>query len=125
LNQTSLLLNGDGYGRRDYLFAYEGAHLQATIKEQFKAHWPPPGSPGFALPVFDLYRDLKETKPLLAKGMWSVACFDDILQRHEALKKRFPDREEKYGKPYEGIADLRPETEALLEYYYAARKAAE
>jgi arylsulfatase len=125
LNQTSLLFNGDGYGRRDYLFAYEGAHLQATIKEQFKAHWPPPGSPGFALPVFDLYRDLKETKPLLATGMWSVAYFDDMRQRHEALKKRFPDREETHGKPYEGIADLRPETEALLEYYYAARKAAE
>jgi arylsulfatase len=125
LNQTSLLLNGDGYGRRDYLFAYEGAHLKATIKEQFKAHWPAPGSPGFALPVFDLYRDVKETKPLLATGMWSVAYFPDMRERHLALKKRFPDREETYGKPYEGIANLRPETEALLEYYYAARKAAE
>ena len=125
LNQTSMLFNGDGYGRRDYHFAYEGAHLQATIKEQFKAHWPPPGSPGFALPVFDLYRDLKETKPLLATGMWSVAYFADMRERHEALKKRFPDREETRAKPYEGIANLRPETEALLEYYFAAQKAAE
>jgi len=58
------LLNGDEYGRRDYHHVYEGPHLKATIKEQFKAHWPAPGSPGFALPVFDLYRDLKETKPL-------------------------------------------------------------
>ncbi len=124
LNQTSMLLNGDGYGRRDYLFAYEGPHLQATIKEQFKAHWPAPGSPGFALPVFDLYRDLKETKPLLAKGMWSVQYFPDMLARHEALKKKFPDRAETSGEPYAGIANLRPETEALLEYYYAAQKAA-
>ena len=125
LNQTSMLLNGDGYGRRDYHFAYAGPHLQATIKEQFKAHWPPPGSPGFALPVFDLYRDLKETKPMLAKGMWSVQYFADMKARHMALKKKFPDRAETHGKPYGGIANLRPETKALLEYYYAAQKAAE
>jgi arylsulfatase A-like enzyme len=125
LNQTSLFLNGDGYGRRDYIFAYEGAHLQATIKEQFKTHWPAPGSPGFALPVFDLYRDVKETKPLLATGMWSVAYFSDMRERHMALKKKYPDRQEIRAQPYEGIADLRPETEALLEYYNAARKAAE
>jgi hypothetical protein len=98
--------------------------LKATIKEQFKAHWPAPGAPGFALPVFDLYRDLKETKPLLATGMWSVAYFPDMRARHMALKKKFPDRKETSGKPYEGVANLRPETEALLEYYYTARKAA-
>lgn len=44
-----------------------------------------------------------------------------------ALKKKFPDRTEAEtrGKPYEGIANLRPETKALLEHYYLARKAAE
>jgi arylsulfatase len=125
VNQTSLLFNGDEYGRRDYHHVYEGPHLKATIKEQFKAHWPAPGSPGFALPVFDLYRDLKETKPLLATGMWSVAYFPDMRARHMALKKKFPDRTETSGEPYEGIANLRPETKALLEYYHTARKAAE
>lgn len=124
VNQTSLLLNGDEFGRRDYHHVYEGPHLKATIKEQFKAHWPAPGSPGFALPVYDLYRDLKETKPLLATGMWSVAYFPDMKARHMALKKKFPDRKETHGTPYEGIANLRPETEALLEYYYTAQKAA-
>jgi arylsulfatase len=124
LNQTSLLLNGDGYGRRDYLFAYAGPNLQATMKEQFKAHWPPPGTPGFALPVFDLYRDVKETKPMMATGMWSVQYFADMRARHMALKQKFPDRKETRGKPYGGIANLRPETEALLEYYYSAQKAA-
>jgi len=125
VNQTSLLLNGDEYGRRDYHHVYEGPHLKATIKEQFKAHWPAPGSPGFALPVFDLYRDLKETKPLLATGMWSVAYFPDMRARHMALKKKFPDRTETHAEPYEGIANLRPETKALLEYYDSAQKAAE
>ncbi len=125
VNQTSLLMNGDEYGRRDYHHVYEGPHLKATIKEQFKAHWPAPGSPGFALPVFDLYRDLKETKPLLATGMWSVAYFPDMRERHEALKKKFPDRTETHAEPYVGIANLRPETQELLEYYHSAREAAE
>jgi arylsulfatase A-like enzyme len=124
VNQTSLLFNGDQYGRRDYHHVYEGPHLKATIKEQFKAHWPAPGSPGFALPVFDLYRDLKETKPLMATGMWSVAYFPDMRARHMALKKKFPDRTETHGKPYEGIANLRPETKELLKYYYSAQAAA-
>ena len=117
VNQVSLLLNGDGYGRRDYHHVYEGPHLQATIKEQFKAHWPAPGSPGFALPVFDLYRDVKETKPLLATGMWSVAYFPDMRERHMALKKKFPDRKETHAKPYEGVSNLRPETKAMVEAY--------
>jgi hypothetical protein len=94
-------------------------------RTQFKAHWPPPGSPGFALPVFDLYRDVKETKPLMATGMWSVQYFADMRARHMAMKKRYPDRKETRGKPYGGIANLRPETKALLEYYYSAQKAAE
>lgn len=125
VNQTALLLNGDGFGRRDYLHVYEGAHLMATIKEQFKVHWPAPGTPMFALPVFDLHRDLKETKPLLAKGMWSVAYFPDMKARHMALKKKYPDRKETRAEPYEGIANLRPETKELLDYYHAARSAAE
>jgi arylsulfatase len=77
------------------------------------------------LPVFDLYRDLKETKPLLATGMWSVAYFPDMRARHMALKKKYPDRKETHAEPYEGIANLRPETKELLKYYYAAQKAAE
>jgi arylsulfatase len=125
VNQTSLLLNGDEHGRRDYHHVYDGADLKATIKEQFKVHWPPPGEASFKLPVFDLYRDVKETKPLLATGMWSVAFFPDMKERHMALKKKFPDRTETRGTPYEGIANLRPETKELLKYYKAARKAAE
>jgi hypothetical protein len=45
--------------------------------------------------------------------------------RHMALKKKYPDRKEVTGEPYGGIADLRPETKELLEYFYAARRAAE
>ena len=61
----------------------------------------------------------------MAAGMWSVAYFPDMRARHMALKKKFPDRKEAFFEPYEGIANLRPETLQLLEYYHAARKAEE
>ncbi len=41
------------------------------------------------------------------------------------MKRKFPDRGETRAQPYEGIANLRPETKALLKYYDTARKAAE
>lgn len=39
-----------------------------------------------------------------------------------AFKKRYPDRPETHGIPYEGIEDLRPETQAMLERYFAAQE---
>ena len=39
LDQTSLLLNGDGYGRRDYVHIYTGPLYAATVKGRFKRHW--------------------------------------------------------------------------------------
>ena len=123
VDQSALMLMGDGYGRRDYIHMYEGPHLKATIKEQYKVHWPPPGSASFKLPVFDLYKDPREERPLQVQAMWSVAYFQDMSARHMALKKKYPDRPETTGEPYGGIAELRPETQKLLEYFYAAKKA--
>lgn len=42
-----------------------------------------------------------------------------------ALKKKYPDRPETTGKPYGGVENLRPETRKLLDYFYAAQKAAQ
>ncbi len=39
-----------------------------------------------------------------------------------AFKKKYPDRPETKGIPYAGIENLRPETEALLEVYFAEQK---
>jgi len=96
---------------------YNGPHLAATIKQQFKVHWPAPGTPAFALPVYNLYRDPREMKPLSVNGMWTVGYFEEMLARHMAFKKKFPDRKKTEGKPYTGIANLRPETKAFVEAY--------
>ena len=119
LDQTSLFFNGDGHGRRDYLHMYNGPHLAATIKQQFKVHWPAPGTPAFALPVYDLYRDPREMKPLSVSGMWTVGYFEEMLHRHMAFKKKFPDRKETFATPYAGISNLRPETKVFVDNYLA------
>ena len=122
INQTALFLNGDTYGRRDYLHVYEGPNLAATIKEQFKVHWPAPGSPSFKLPVYDLYRDTREEHPLKVEGMWTVAYFGEMKQRHMDMKKYFPDREETAARPYEDIENLRPETIVFLNKYLKSKE---
>jgi arylsulfatase len=122
IDQTALLLKGDSHGRRDYIHLYEGPNYSKTIKQQFKVHWPPPGSPSFKLPVYDLYRDPREEHPLKVQGMWTVAYFGDMKERHMAFKKKYPDRPETSGVPYEGIENLRPETQVLLKAYFDARK---
>lgn len=67
-------------------------------------------------------RDPRESYPLKVQGMWTVAYFGDMRQRHMAFKKRYPDRPETHGIPYEGIENLRPETQEMLERYFAAQE---
>ncbi len=122
LDQTSLFINGDGHGRRDYLHIYNGPTLSATVKQEFKVHWPAPGTAAFKMPIYNLYRDPREEKPLNVEGMWTVGYFEEMRARHMAFKKKFPDREEMHGTPYEGITNLRPETKALVKSYEAAQK---
>jgi arylsulfatase len=122
IDQTSLLFNGDGHSRRDYLHIYNGPNLSVTIKQQFKVHWPAPGTPAFALDVYDLLRDPREMKPLVVKGMWTVGYFEEMLHRHMAFKKKYPDREETHGEPYAGISNLRPETKTFLKNFETRSK---
>jgi arylsulfatase A-like enzyme len=122
IDQTALLLNGDTHGRRDYVHIYNGPSLKATVKEQFKVHWPAPGTAAFKLPVFNLYRDPREERPLNTEGMWTVSYFNSMRERHMAFKKKYPDRPETHAVPYEGIENLRPESKKLVEAYLAAQK---
>ena len=96
---------------------YNGPVYAATIKQQFKVHWPAPGTAAFKLPIYNLYRDPREEKPLNVEGMWTVGYFEEMRERHMAFKKKFPDRDEMHGTPYEGISNLRPETKAFVEAY--------
>ena len=113
IDQTALLLNGDGHSRRDYLHVYTGNILAASIKQQFKRTWvgDRPGLMGSA--YTDLYKDPREEHHKMAPYLWAWAAFDHMREGHDALIRKYPNREQTHGVPYRGIANLPPEAKAL------------
>ena len=119
LDQTSLLLNGDTHGRRDFVHIYDGPSLKAVVKNKYKMHIPPPGTNPIAANLFDLTRDPREERPLdsIKYGPWAGGQFANMIKRHMALKMKYPDRQPTMGMPYGGIENLRPETQQLLKVF--------
>jgi arylsulfatase A-like enzyme len=106
IDQTALLLNGDGHSRRDYYHVYTGNFLAASIKQQFKRVWVG-AKPGLMGEEFtNVYIDPREEHLKMPPYLWAWAAFDHMKERHEALIRKYPHRSPTHGKPYEGIADL-------------------
>ena len=82
IDQTALLLKGEGHGRRDYVYIYEGPVLRSVVKQKFKLHLPAPGVPGAGAPMFDLNKDPREESPLIGVALWAGASFQDMVKRH-------------------------------------------
>ncbi len=117
IDQTSLLLTGDGHGRRDYVFIYTGGILGATVKGHYKQHWisaDPTASSGIGAAYFDLLNDPREETPLLVNLLHFKEPFRRMRARHELWKKKYPDRPAAWGPAYTGISNARPETVALI-----------
>lgn len=116
IDQTSLLLNGDTFGRRDYLFIYQGTTLAATVKKQYKRHWIGTGegaANGISAAYFDLYNDPREEVPLLIQMLNFKEPFNRMRLRHELWIKKYPNQPEAHGPAYTGLSNARPETIAL------------
>jgi len=113
IDQTSLLLNGDGYSRRDYNFVYTGPILAATIKERFKRIWvgEHPGLAGAAF--YDLYTDPREMFGKLVPLLHTNSSFNKMRKRHQIWKREYPDRDAASGPAFTGLEDPRPETARL------------
>ena len=111
VDQTSLLVNGDTYGRRDYNFVYTGNILAATIKGRYKRKWVGelPGLSGAAF--YDLYQDPREDSPQMLTFFPTKGMFNVMKARHELWKQKYPDSEMVRGMPLTGIANARPETQ--------------
>jgi arylsulfatase len=77
IDQTAMLLEGDGNSRRDYYHIYTGPLHAATIKQQFKRVWlgDHPGLVGAAF--FDLYQDPREIHGIMASLTWLRGIFQD------------------------------------------------
>ena len=116
IDQTSLLLNGETHGRRDYVFIYTGNMLGATVKDHYKQHWissDPGAASGIGAAYFDLLNDPREDVPLLTNMLHFKEPFMRMRARHELWMKKYPNREAARGPAYTGIANARPETRAV------------
>ena len=116
VDQTSLLLNGDAHGRRDYEFIYVGPNLAATIWKQYKRRWGSGGegsASGISAAFYDLYNDPREETPLLIQMLHFSEPFNRMRALHELWKKKYPDQLPGYGPAFTGLSNARPETLAL------------
>ncbi len=116
IDQTTLMLNGDTHGRRDYVFLYNINKLEAVVKEQYKLAIPGGNIENAILAKFyDLFRDPQERYPVSTEiGAWGGAKFVRMVQRHLKRKAKYPDEGPAIGIPYEGIENLRPESKAAV-----------
>jgi arylsulfatase len=113
LDQTSLLLNGDSYSRRDYNFVYTGPILAATIKGRWKRVWIGDHLGLVGAAFYDLYTDPREMFPKLIPLLHTSSAFSKMRKRHEIWKREYPDSTSAQGVPFTGLANPRPETIAL------------
>ncbi len=118
VDQSALMLQGETHGRRDYVFIYTGNKLEMVIKEQFKLKVPGPGENPIGAKFYDLFRDTREEWPVSTEvGAWGGAEFVRVIMRHKQRMAKYPDEPAATGRPYEGIENLRPESEAAVEAF--------
>ncbi len=92
LDQTALLLNGEGHGRRHYMFHYSGPKLGAIRYEDHKVVIL--GNKG-GLPEMEFYnvrRDPGERYGPLYDGLFAVTPIQNVLRSHMARIRKFPHR---------------------------------
>ena len=118
VDQSAALLIDDTKGRRDSLIVYSINTPKAVIKDQLKLNLPGPGENPIVADFFDVFRDTHEKYPVSTEvGAWGGQEFIRILRRHLARKELYPDTPPAFGKPYEGIVNLRPETVEAVEAF--------
>ena len=114
VDQTSLLVNGDGYSRRDYVMIYVGPNLAAGVKGRFKRDWKN-ATPGLSKNEFyDLYTDPRERTGEMIEQFHVKSMFNRQRQRHEMWIKKYPNRPDATpGPALTGIENVRPETKKI------------
>jgi arylsulfatase len=119
IDQTSLWLNGETHGRRDFVFLYNINALEAVIKEQYKLAIPGGKIENAIIAKFyDLFRDTREEWPVSTEiGAWGGAKFVRMVQRHLKRMEKYPRKGPATGMPYDGIDNLRPESKAAVQEF--------
>ncbi len=94
VDQTALLLLGEGHGRRNYMFHYSGTHLGATRWGDFKLHIKSGGGHGGLPPIesYNILRDPGEKYGAMYPYLFTVAPFQELVKSHIQLIQKFPNR---------------------------------
>ncbi|WP_319545748.1 sulfatase-like hydrolase/transferase [Ruegeria conchae] len=92
VDQTSLLLNGEGHGRRQFMAHYSADALGAFRFNDHKIHITEGhgGLPG--MDFYNVMRDPGEKYGALYPGLWVVQPMQQILQQHMGRVEQFPHR---------------------------------
>jgi arylsulfatase len=110
VDQTALLMEGDGESRRDYVFVYTGDELAATVKGRYKRRWAG-AKKGLSGPEFyDLYNDPREVQGALIPGFPAKGMFNMMKARHQVWMEKYPNVGQNRDFPLKGIENARPET---------------
>ncbi|UCG32988.1 MAG: sulfatase-like hydrolase/transferase [Phycisphaerales bacterium] len=94
VDQTALLLLGEGHSHRNYMFHYSGGALGAVRLDEYKIVMPPGPAHG-GLPHMDFYnikRDPRETRGAMYSGLYAVTPLQNLLRDHMMMIKKFPHR---------------------------------
>ena len=95
------------------------------VKEQYKLDLASAGDNAILANFYDLFRDPQERYPVSTEiGAWGGAKFVRMVQRHMARKQKYPDGP-RYGMPYDGIDNLRPESKAAVQEFLYMMKTPE
>ena len=92
IDQTALLLNGEGHGRRQFMAHYSGANLGAFRFDDHKIHITEGhgGLPG--MDFYNIMRDPGEKYGALYPGLWVVQPMQQLLGMHMSRVEQFPHR---------------------------------
>ncbi len=92
IDQTALLLLGEGNSRRNYMFHYGGSVLGAIRYEDFKIHIKAAhgGLPG--MDFYNIKRDPGEKYGALYPGLFAVTPVQIIMRQHMGMIEKFPHR---------------------------------
>ena len=93
IDQTSLLLLGEGHGRRNVMFHYSGGTLGAVRWGDIKLHILTGGHGGLP-PImgYNVMRDPGEKKGDLYPYLFTVTPFQNLVKAHKRLIEKFPNR---------------------------------
>jgi arylsulfatase len=93
VDQSGLLLLGEGHGRRDYVFHYNRENLEAVRKDQVKLNLKPRNPDFHFYEVYNIYHDPAERFPNeIQNGAWAGPGISKMIQDHMLLIKKYPHR---------------------------------